>query len=161
MARSYVTWLIRMWRNVTDSYVTWLIHMWHDSFICDMTHSYVTWLIHTSPLGVTIGTFSKRITPSSSSLVPRNCRSISAYNYIYVYLNVYICMFEYLKKIHEHVYVYFYIHVFEVDEPVLILFGSELWQMDSCVNTSSVTHISVYMCIDNYLYLDIQIYIYI
>ena len=49
--RSYVTWLIHMWRDsfvrdITHSYVTWLIHVWRDSFVRDITHSYVTWLIH-------------------------------------------------------------------------------------------------------------------
>jgi len=52
MARSYVTWLIRMWH---DWFIcaTWLNHIWHGSFVSGITDSYVrydsficaTWLV--------------------------------------------------------------------------------------------------------------------
>ena len=69
MTRTYVTWLIHMWRDLFvwetlahltclmhawyDSFMhgmphscmTWLVDMWHDSLIWDMTRWYVTWLV--------------------------------------------------------------------------------------------------------------------
>jgi len=54
--KSHVMWhdssiryrLILILCDMTHPHVTWLIRMWHDLSTCDMTHTHVPWLIHMS-----------------------------------------------------------------------------------------------------------------